>query len=68
MAYIEDQSVSRGIKRVMERENQLNWAEARAGVSADFGKDFDHVLANLVRERLELCRRKLPEVGRVVDL
>src|SRR6185369_15708589 len=68
MADVDHQLVARRVEGVMQRNYQLDRTEARARVAADLRERLDHVLANLVGERLKLRLRQLAQVRGIIDL
>ena len=67
VADVPDQLVGRGIEDVVQRDRQLDDAEARAEMAAGLGDGIDRLDPQLVGELLELLGRQVLEVTRQMD-
>ncbi len=66
MADVPDEAVARRVEGVVERDGQLDRAEAGARVAADARHRLQNVLTNLVGDRLQLFGAQPAQVcGRV---
>ena len=66
MADVPDQAIARRVEQIVQRDRQLDDAEARTEVPARGRDRFDQVGAQLVRDVFELRFRQLAEIfGRV---
>jgi hypothetical protein len=64
VADVEDEAVGRRIENGMERDGQLDHAEVGPEMAARLGQDGDELLPDFLRQRRQLRKRKLFDVGR----
>ncbi len=67
VADVPDQPVVRRVEHVMQRDRQLDHAEAGAEMAAGHGNGVDRLLAQFVGDLPQLARFEAPEVVRGLD-
>ena len=68
MADVPDQAVSRRVEDVVQRDGELDHAEAGAEMPAGDRDGVDRLLAQLVGDLAQLIRWQPPQIGRCLDL
>jgi hypothetical protein len=64
---VPDDFVLRGIERVVERDRELDDAEAGAEMSADLGDGVDQVFADVATDVTQIRNREVAEVAWAID-
>jgi hypothetical protein len=67
MTDVPDEPVGRRVERVVQRDGQLDGAEAAGEVPAALGAARDELVAQRLRDVGERSARKTPEIGRLTD-
>ena len=67
VADVPDQLVARGVEDVVQRDGQLDHAEAGAEMAAGLGDRVDGLMAQFVGQLLELLGRKVLQIARKMD-
>ena len=68
MADVPDQPVARGVEHIMQRDRELDHAQARAEMAAGDRDRVDGFLAQFVGQLGKVFFRKTPQVFRNADL